>query len=168
MLIAQVHQTDGSWYGASLESEVFDLIDANGTWSSFQESGIGRTLWGDDGIPCGSYACVKNCADSSLGETNRTLYNNCANECPSVSIDFANSTVGGQPTASRTEPPDCGARASSTAVDPETTDVNHGASATQMRSATAQGTSSATSVQTPQVSLLDCLVIFAALFLSGW
>ncbi|KAF9741822.1 hypothetical protein PMIN06_005102 [Paraphaeosphaeria minitans] len=92
-----------SWYSASLEPDVFDLIGANGTWSNSQTSGIGRTLSGYDSIPCSSYACVE-CADTKIADKHATLYHGCANSYPNVSIDFENSTVGGQPTATLIKP----------------------------------------------------------------
>lgn len=168
VLTAQVHQTDGSWYGASLDSEVFELRGGNGTWSSFQESGLGRTLWGTDGIPCGSYACVKGCADTLIGRKNSTDYQDCANNCPDVYIDFENSTRGGQPTASRTRPSECAVTASATGSDVKTTaDVtSNTVSTTPTRNGnTAAGNKAPMSMRRSKISLYAHSIGLATLLL---
>ncbi|KAF2686201.1 hypothetical protein K458DRAFT_416508 [Lentithecium fluviatile CBS 122367] len=102
-LIARTFQTDGSWYGSSLESDAFELVGANGTRAEYQKGGY--TLWGDDGLACSGFACVKECAgDTSFGTPSNTTYQKCANACPSVTIDFESSSYGGQPTAALTTP----------------------------------------------------------------
>lgn len=112
-LIGRIINTDGSYYGATWESDVIDLTGANGTWADYQKNGY--QLWGDDGMACTGFACVKDCADtygveapfsSSENATNGT-YNDCANACPDVNIAFGISTQGGQPTASLTQPTAC-------------------------------------------------------------
>lgn len=169
VLVARIHQSDGSRYGSALESEVFDLAGANGNWNSFQKTGY--TLWGDDGIPCGSYACVKDCEATAeaRGATNTTLYQGCANKCPSVSIDFENSTYGGQPTASLTKPSACSTVPSATAIDSKTTDVDVNPTATRTRSAAAAaGTSAAASRHNCRISFSICLVLLVSMFIMGW
>lgn len=169
VLTAQIHQTDGSRYGSSLDSEVFELIDANGTWSGFQTEGLGNTLWGNDGISCGGYGCVKNCADSLVHAKNQTQYHDCANNCPGVSIDWS-SSVGGQPTASRTKPPACDITATATATDAQAaTDVRETISATQMRSPTgAAGSSAVPSTHSCSSLLSACLMPLAILLFLRW
>lgn len=107
-LIGRIINTDGSYYGSTWESDVFKLDGANGTWANYQMNN--RQLWGDDGISCSGFACVKDCAgtETGFGGTGTTdgSYQSCANACPGVYID-PSSSVGGQPTASLTRPPVC-------------------------------------------------------------
>lgn len=176
VLIARTFQTDGSWYGSSLESNVFDLTGANGTWSQTQKQGY--TLWGDDGIACSGFACVKNCSDQTNGPSsnseasNNTAYDDCANACPNVSIDFENSTQGGQPTASLTTPSPCSVQRSVSATDAATTREVTGAgaipTATRSRSAAAAaGTSSASCRHETWSFFLMGLISLAVIFLIG-
>ncbi|KAH7382307.1 hypothetical protein BKA66DRAFT_570596 [Pyrenochaeta sp. MPI-SDFR-AT-0127] len=106
-LIGRILNTDGSYYGATWESDVFDLTGANGTWSDQQRRGY--TLWGDDGTACTGFACVKDCAETfGLASSPRNAtYEECANACPNVDIAFGSSTRGGQPTAALTQPTAC-------------------------------------------------------------
>lgn len=108
-LIGRIINTDGSYYGSTWESDVFDLQGANGTWADYQQTGY--HLWGDDGIDCTGFACVKDCAatfgTSSTGSDTNSTYNGCANACPDVSIAFGSSTYGGQPTTDLTQPTQC-------------------------------------------------------------
>ncbi|KAF1834428.1 hypothetical protein BDW02DRAFT_598215 [Decorospora gaudefroyi] len=107
-LIGRILNTDGSYYGSEWQSDVFDLTGANGTWSEFQRQGT--QLWGDDGMACTGFACVKQCADTLGYSTGEVEYTNCANACPDVDIDFESSTRAGQPTAALTEPTPCPGR----------------------------------------------------------
>jgi hypothetical protein len=104
--MGRILNTDGSYYGAEWQSDVFDLTGANGTWGDYQRQGY--QLWGDDGMSCTGFACVKECSDI-LGPvtTNETMYHDCANSCPDVDIAFEISTRGGQPTAALTKPTAC-------------------------------------------------------------
>ncbi|CAO2653102.1 Nn.00g025130.m01.CDS01 [Neocucurbitaria sp. VM-36] len=106
-LIGRILNTDGSYYGSTWESDVFDLTGANGTWSDYQRNGY--TVWGDDGMACTGFACVKECANSfGVGDNSwNTTYEDCANACPDVDIAFETSTYGGQPTAALTQPTAC-------------------------------------------------------------
>jgi hypothetical protein len=106
-------QTDGPYYGASLQSNVFELVGGTGEWSAVQLQGY--ALWGADGIPCSSYSCVRNCSNveseetSNIPENGNSTYNDCANSCPDVYID-PSSTRGGQPTATLTMPTSCSSK----------------------------------------------------------
>lgn len=103
--------TDGSYYGSTWESDVFELTGANGTWSKSQQSGY--TLWEADGISCTGFSCVKNCADpsaqSAVTQNGTQQYQDCANACPGVNIEFGNGTPlrGGRPTTALTKPTAC-------------------------------------------------------------
>jgi hypothetical protein len=103
-IIGRILNTDGSYYGAEWQSDVFDLVGANGTWGNWQRQGY--QLWGDDGISCTGFACVKDCANTLGPSTTNGTYENCANSCPSVDIN-PSSTRGGQPTAALTKPTAC-------------------------------------------------------------
>lgn len=160
VLIAQTLNTDGSYYGASLESDVFELTGANGTWSQYQKGGY--TLWGDDAIPCSGFACVKKCAgDSSFGDTSpsasNSTYEECANACPSVSIDKS-STRGGQPTAALTTPSPCSNNRPPSATDATTTEER---TTTRTRSATVAAGMSAAGAR--RESLNDLLIGFISI-----
>ncbi|KAF2477090.1 uncharacterized protein BDR25DRAFT_43630 [Lindgomyces ingoldianus] len=149
VLVAQILQTDGSYYGASLESNVFSLSGGTGYWGHYQLQGY--TLWGDDGTPCTGYACVRNCSDtayesSKAGQGNGTIqYQDCANSCPNVTINFESSTRGGQPTAELTKPTSCSTQplVSSTA---RTTSSGPLSTPTRARSAAAAVGTNASSV----------------------
>jgi hypothetical protein len=148
VLIAQTFNTDGSYYGASLNSDIFELIGANGTWSEYQLDGA--TLWGNQGIPCSGFACVKACAGGPSWKDQSDLaisrYEECVNACPSVSI-LESSTRGGQPTAALTTPSPCSINTSPSDIDatatPESTGVSAVPSASRSPSATAAAGSSA-------------------------
>ncbi|KAJ4362060.1 hypothetical protein N0V83_011002 [Neocucurbitaria cava] len=43
VLIGRILNTDGSYYGSTWESDVFDLTGANGTWANYQRTGY--TMW---------------------------------------------------------------------------------------------------------------------------
>jgi hypothetical protein len=165
VLTAQTLNTDGSYYGAPLESDVFELIGANGTWASYHKEGY--TLWGDDGIPCSGFACTKKCAgDFSNGASapsgsNSTFYE-CINACPSVSVDES-STRGGQPTAALTTPSPCPSSRSPSATEATTTGEP---TATRSRSATAAaGTSAAGPMRLGRSTLLMGFMSVATAFI---
>lgn len=170
VLMARILNTDGSYYGSSLESDVFELTGANGTWAGYQTEGY--TLWGDDGTACSGFACVKNCSDAAanrLGAQNTTDYENCANICPDVSIDFENSTRGGQPTASLTTPSPCAALPSTSATTtPDVTGIDSAPTVTRSRSAAAAAGTSAASTEREQLRpCLIGLISFATVYLIG-
>jgi hypothetical protein len=165
VLTAQTLNTDGSFYGASLESDIFELIGANGTWSPYQKDGY--TLWGDDGIPCSAFTCVKQCAgDSSFARPapsgSNSTHNECINACPSVSVDESY-TRGGQPTAALTTPSPCPSSRSLSATEATTTGEP---TATRSRSATAAaGTSAAGSMRVGRRILLTGFIMVATVFI---
>jgi hypothetical protein len=66
----------------------------------------GYQLWGDDGISCAGFACVKDCGDVIDPSTTNDTYSDCTNSCPGVDID-PSSHRGGQPTAALTKPTAC-------------------------------------------------------------
>ena len=141
-LIGRILNTDGSYYGATWESDVFDLTGANGTWSSSQQKGY--TMWGDDGMACTGFACVKECADSVGPTSQDTEYQNCANNCPGVDIDFESSSYGGQPTAALTQPTACSISLSTSAsATSSTTAVNGRPTRSSTRTAAASAATGA-------------------------
>jgi hypothetical protein len=121
-IIGRILNTDGSYYGAEWQSDVFDLSGANGTWGNWQRQGY--QLWGDDGMSCTGFACVKDCADTIGPSTTNNTYRDCTNSCPSVDIDWS-STRGGQPTAALTKPTACPehAIANTVSIVPTATDI---------------------------------------------
>ena len=104
VLAARVMNTDGSYYTSQVYSDVFELAGANGTWADIQKQG--RSLWGDDGMACTGWSCVKDCADAPNMVTTNGTYEKCVNSCPGVSID-PNWSRGGDPTAALVEPSAC-------------------------------------------------------------
>ncbi|OAL53069.1 hypothetical protein IQ07DRAFT_641482 [Pyrenochaeta sp. DS3sAY3a] len=104
-IIGRIINTDGTYYGATWESDIFDLTDANGTWANYQQQGY--TLWGDDGTSCTGFSCVKDCANTFGTGPRNSTYEDCANACPEVDIAFGTSTYGGQPTTELTQPSAC-------------------------------------------------------------
>ncbi|KAF2812381.1 uncharacterized protein BDZ99DRAFT_569069 [Mytilinidion resinicola] len=117
VLKSQLIQTDGSRYGAELSSDVFDLTSATGNWAYTQLQGY--TLWSADGVPCTGFPCVKNCSEAAhnayqkSNNASDSAYQDCANSCPGVNINF-NSTQ--QPTQPTSTPSPCPARASTSAA----------------------------------------------------
>jgi len=93
----QLFQTDGSKYSGKIQSDIFNLSSATGNWSNSQLSDY--VLSSPDTIPCSSFACVKDCSDmvwtnntnlSGAGETgNSSVYRDCAEKCPGVTIPRA-------------------------------------------------------------------------------
>lgn len=114
VLMARVMNTDGSYYTSQMYSDVFELTGANGTWAQFQQQY--RYLWGDDGIDCVGFSCVKDCADASNMVTTNGTYQKCVNSCPNVSIDWENSSRGGDPTAAQVDASACPSPSSSSAT----------------------------------------------------
>ncbi|KAF2030662.1 hypothetical protein EK21DRAFT_88777 [Setomelanomma holmii] len=102
VLAARVMNTDGSYYTGQLFSDVFELTGANGTRAKFQQQG--NTLWGDDGMACLGFSCVKGCADAPNITTTDGYYDTCINSCPGVSVDPNSSH---DPTAALVEPSAC-------------------------------------------------------------
>ncbi|ORY10800.1 hypothetical protein BCR34DRAFT_601817 [Clohesyomyces aquaticus] len=153
VLKAQILQTDGSYYGTNLESSIFSLSGGTGEWADYQLQGY--TLWGDDGIACAGYACARNCSAGHLqsplignpaNTTNQV--ENCINSCSSVSVDFENSTRGGQPTTDLTTPTACPV-ASNASPTARITGSETSPTATRTRSAAAAGgTSDASPLRT--------------------
>jgi hypothetical protein len=114
VLMARVMNTDGSFYTGQMNSDVFDLTGANGTWARFQQQG--SYLWGDNGIDCVGWSCVKGCADATNMVTTNGTYEKCVNSCPNVSIDWDNSSRGGDPTAALVKASACPTPSSSSAT----------------------------------------------------
>lgn len=163
VLKAQTLKTDGSYYGATLESNVFSITGSTGDWGQYQLQGL--TLWGDDGIPCGAYDCVRKCASEAQHDykngmkTPNSTYVDCANDCPNVYID-PSSSYGGQPTTSLTTPSACSMHAPTVTFTSGVTGINPISTATRSRSvAAAAGTSAASQVVRFQAS--TSLAIFA-------
>ena len=158
--MGRILNTDGSYYGAEWQSDVFDLQGANGTWGSWQRQGA--QLWGDDGMSCIGFACVKDCADTTDADTgdHNDAYRQCANSCPSVDIDWS-STRGGQPTASLTRPTACPQQAKVTSTDAVPTET--GFVGTSTRSAATSITTGAAphSFQSSYMSTILCFVAIA-------
>ena len=140
VLMIRTTNTDGTYYGVRLESNVFNLSGGTGAWARFETQG--NTLWGDDGIACGGYDCVRQCAaTSNMNSTSsETGYRACANSCPNVFID-PSSTRGGQATAPLTQATPCSNAPTSTSA---TTGVTSTAgTSTSRRVAAAAGTGAA-------------------------
>ncbi|KAF2652010.1 hypothetical protein K491DRAFT_719343 [Lophiostoma macrostomum CBS 122681] len=168
VLVARTLQTDGSYYGASLQSNVFELTGGTGKWSAVQSQGY--TLWGADGIPCSSYSCVRNCSNAesegtaSNAQNGTSTYNACANSCPNVYID-PSSTRGGQPTATLTMPTSCSLQATATSISEDTgSAINPTATGTKPI-AGAAGTSAASVLYGPHKSKVTLLSIGVIQFL---
>ncbi|KAH7082101.1 hypothetical protein FB567DRAFT_98222 [Paraphoma chrysanthemicola] len=103
-IAARVMNTDGSYYTGQMYSDVLELTGANGTWANFQRQG--NNLWGDDGMSCSGFSCVKDCANGPNITNTDGSYRRCINSCPGVSVD-PNSSRGGAPTAARVVPSAC-------------------------------------------------------------
>jgi hypothetical protein len=164
-IMGRILNTDGSYYGAEWQSDVFDLTGANGSWAGFQRQG--NQLWGDDGMSCTGFACVKECADSAGPvTTNETIYQDCANSCPDVDIAFESSTRGGQPTAALTKPTACPQRgASSTGTDTVPTET--GSLGSPTRSA-GVGVSTGAAPHSVQNLYMSALLGFVAIAVVAW
>ncbi|KAH7136108.1 hypothetical protein B0J11DRAFT_178672 [Dendryphion nanum] len=142
VLMMRTINTDGTYYGMWPASNVFYLTGGTGAWASFELQG--NTLWGDDGIFCGGYDCVRRCAASGiLNYTSKNNgYENCANSCPSVFID-PSSTRGGQATASLTQATPCSL--SQTPASSTTTSFGNPTATRTRSAAAAAGTGAASS-----------------------
>jgi hypothetical protein len=108
VLAARIMNTDGSHYTSQVFSDVFELTGANGAWAEFQKDGM--SLWGDDGMSCTGWSCVKDCATTAKVRAWMVAmskkYYNCINACPDVSVRLSPSHDGvdGGPLI---EPPAC-------------------------------------------------------------
>jgi hypothetical protein len=162
--MGRILNTDGSYYGSEWQSDVFDLKGANGTWGNGQKQGY--QLWGDDGMSCTGFACVKDCAgatDTSTGGDN-DAYRECANSCPSVDIDWS-STRGGQPTAAMTKPTACPRQAEVTSVDTMRTAT---ASMRNPTRSAADSVATGAASHCSQSSYMSTTLWFVAIVLAVW
>jgi hypothetical protein len=162
VLNARTMKTDGSYYGSELESNVFALNGGTGEWAGYELQG--RTLWGDSGIPCGSYNCVRQCGIDGQERVQRNeSYNDCANACPSVYID-PSSSYGGYPTAELTTPTPCAVQATSASATSttRTTGTGDGLGPTRSRSAAASAGTSGSSPKTAGSKLAVLSSVLAA------
>ncbi|KAF2114604.1 hypothetical protein BDV96DRAFT_101585 [Lophiotrema nucula] len=163
VLLAQILQTDGSYYGATLYSDVFTLTNATGQWGTTQEQGY--TLWGADGIACSGFDCVKNCSNVAnqnyKNGDNSTLYNSCANSCPNVFID-PTSMYGGQPTASLTKPTACSVDQSAALATTTSARKTATRSSSLPSATTTIGMNAASSLQQAEIPLCAAVAAVAA------
>ncbi|KAF2020433.1 hypothetical protein BU24DRAFT_456511 [Aaosphaeria arxii CBS 175.79] len=153
----RILKTDGSYYGSSLDSNVFNLSGGTGEWADYELKGY--TLWGDDGIPCGGYDCVRGCNNATFSAFDRNSTRECANSCPGVFIN-PTSSFGGQPTATMSMPSACSIEYSSSI--PATSTTRTLPSTTIVRSST-NTPNTATSGSVPKfpfISLIPLLAVF--------
>ncbi|KAH7070402.1 hypothetical protein BKA63DRAFT_75948 [Paraphoma chrysanthemicola] len=133
-IAARVMNTDGSYYTGQMYSDVIELTGANGTWAWFQQQG--RNLWGDDGMSCSGFSCVKDCASGPNITYADGSYRRCIDTCPGVSVD-PNSSRGGAPTAARVVPSACPSSVTSRATATATMTSPGGGSRSSSRTAAA-------------------------------
>jgi hypothetical protein len=110
MLKLAILQTDGSVWGALLESNVIDLVGGTGEWASYKlENANSPLLNAAPGIPCEHYSCGRRCLDkfiynASAYEQSNPL--NCGDGCP-ITLENWMIYPGRPPNASLTLPPAC-------------------------------------------------------------